>query len=278
MSAGTSIDADAFNAFEAEGWSRRARGYHEFFSSITARAAEPLLDAAAVGSGSGVLDVATGPGYVAAAALARGADATGLDVSSEMVELASRLHREGRFVAGDAERLPFEDRSFDAAVAAFAILHLGRPGLAASELARVVRPGGRVAVSVWDRPTRCRLVGVFIDALAEADASPAAGVPAGPDFFRFADDGELRTLLAEAGFERPEVAELRFTHHLAGPAELWHGMLDGTVRVRAMVERQPQPVRERIRAAFDRLVAEHAGEGGLEIPVAIKIGSARRPR
>lgn len=276
MTADAKIDPDAFNAFEAEGWERRADGYHDFFSSITTRAIEPLLDAAGVGRGSTLIDVATGPGYVAAAAQARGAEATGLDVAAEMVDLAGRLHPGIRFVRGDAEQLPFDDASFDAAVANFAILHLGRPERAAAELERVLRPGGRVALTVWDVPERCRLLGAFVEAVAEARAAPPSGIPAGPDFFRFSDADELTRLLAGAGLAGARVETVEFSHHAASADELWDGMLSGTVRIRALVEGQSDEARRRIRAAFDRLVAGGDSGDGVEIPVAVKLGSARK--
>ena len=155
------IDADAFNAFEAAGWNERAGGYHRFFGSLTTRVIEPLLDAAEVGAKTRVLDLATGPGYAAAASAARGATAVGVDVAGEMVALARRLHPRLEFVQASAERLPFADGSFDAVVGNFLILHLGRPEHAAAEMARVLAPGGKVALSTWDVPERTRLLGVF---------------------------------------------------------------------------------------------------------------------
>lgn len=266
---------DAFNAFEAEGWERRADGYHRFFSAITTRTVEPLLDAAAVERGCSVLDVATGPGYVAARAAARGADATGLDVAAEMVELAARLHPGGRFVRGNAEQLPFDDSSFDAAVANFAILHLARPERAAAELSRVVRDGGRVAVTVWDVPERSRLIGVFVDAVAEAGVSSPASVPSGPDFFRFADEEELTALLFGAGLTEIQVTTLSFSQRIPGADALWNGMLGGTVRTRALVEGQSEEARRLIRAAFDRLVGEYESADGIELPVSVKLAVGR---
>ena len=87
---------------------------------------EPLLDAARIVPGSRVLDVGTGPGDLAAAAMARGATVVGIDVANEMVALARRAHRDIEFRQADAERLPFEDGSFDALVGNFVILHLGQ--------------------------------------------------------------------------------------------------------------------------------------------------------
>src|SRR5690348_15622964 len=112
----STIDADAFNAFEAEGWERQAAGYDAFFGQITSRLIDPLLDAAGVGPGASVLDVATGPGYVAERAAERGAKVVGVDVAEAMVALARGRHRELEFHRADAEALPFPDESFDAVV------------------------------------------------------------------------------------------------------------------------------------------------------------------
>ena len=69
----------AFGEFEKRGWDRAANPYHYHFGGLTRQSSLALLDAARVQTGSKVLDVATGPGYVAASARARGADVIGLD-------------------------------------------------------------------------------------------------------------------------------------------------------------------------------------------------------
>src|SRR3954470_1302731 len=170
----TPVDADAFNAFEAAGWEARSAGYDGFFGRITPRLVEPLLEAAAVRSGTRVLDVATGPGYVAARAAERGAAVVGVDLSESMLALARRLHPDLDVRRGDAEALPFDDGAFDAVVGSFVLLHLGRPEQAAREFARVLASGGAVALTVWDVPQRARFLGVFLDAIAEAGAVPPA--------------------------------------------------------------------------------------------------------
>ena len=75
------IDPDAFNAFEAGGWEAKAAGYDQFFGGITGRLVEPLLDAASVGTGTQMLDLATGPGYAAARGAERGASVVGVDIA-----------------------------------------------------------------------------------------------------------------------------------------------------------------------------------------------------
>lgn len=271
-----SIDPDAFNAFEAAGWERRAEGYHDFFGSITTRVIEQLLDAADVERQVRVLDVGSGPGYVAAACAVRGADVVGVDVAAEMVSLARRLQPELEFRQGDAERLPFADGSFDAVLGNFLVLHVGRPDRVAAELARVLASDGRLALTTWDIPERARLLGVLVDAVAEVGAQPTADVPAGPPIFRFADESEFARLLASAGLGDVDVQTVAFTYRSASSDELWNGLIRGTVRTRALVLAQPEGVQAQIRAAFDRLVRPYATDSGLEIPVSVKLASGRR--
>lgn len=272
------VDPDAFNAFEAAGWEQRAHDYDRFLGSITTRLVDPLLDAAAVETGTRVLDVATGPGYVAARAAQRGASVVGVDVAGAMVALARRLHPGLDVREADAQALPFEGDSFDAVVANFLILHLGRPEQAATEFVRVLAPGGRVALTAWDLPDRARFLGVFLDAVAEAGATPPADLPAGPDFFRFSRDEELDALLGEPGLVDLEVKTIAFTHRVSTPDELWGGLLGGAVRTSALILGQPEEMRHRIREAFDRRVAEYQEADGLELPVSVKLVAGRKPR
>jgi SAM-dependent methyltransferase len=242
------VDPDAFNAFEAAGWEERPAGYDDFFRAITTRVVGPLLDAAAVGPGARVLDVATGPGYVAAEAAARGAFVVGVDVAESMLALARRLHPELEFHSGDAESLWCRDGMFDAVVANFLLLHLGRPERAAAEFARVLTPGGRVALTVWDVPAATRFIGV----------------------------GEFAALLRGAGFQDVEVRTEAFTHVEASRDSLWDGLLRGTVRMSALVLGQPEATRTRIRAAFDGLAGAYETGGHLALPVSVKLASGRK--
>ncbi len=272
-----SIDPDAFNAFEAAGWEQRAAGYHDFFGPITTRVIDQLLDAAEVERGMRVLDAASGPGYVAAACAERGADVVGVDVTAEMVSLARTLCPGLEFRQADAEQLPFVDGSFDAVIANFLILHVGRPEQVAAGLARVLRPGAKLALSTWDVPERARLLGVLVEAVAEAGGQPTTDVPPGPPIFRFADEGEFARLVDGVGLRDVDVRTVAFTHRSSSSEELWNGLIGGTVRTRALVLAQPEGTQAHIRAAFDRLVRPYATDGGLEIPVSVKLASGRKP-
>jgi SAM-dependent methyltransferase len=277
MEAG-SVEAAAFKAFEAEGWTRKAQTYDRLTGRSTARLVVPLLEAAGVESGMRVLDVACGPGHIAAGAAAKGAKPVGIDAAEGMVAVARARYAEIEFQQGDAEWLPFGDASFDAVVAGFVVNHLPRPERALAEFARVVRRGGRVAVTVWDRPGRMRLLGVLGEAVEGTEGVRDPGLPSGgPDPFRFADDAALVALLAGAGLAEPKVRSIGFEQQVADTDELWEGMLAGSVRTAAMIERQPEPVRRRIRANLERAVAPYQSESGIALPVSAKLASGRRP-
>ena len=271
------VDADAFNAFEAAGWEQRAAGYEDFFGAITPRLVEPLLDAAGVGSGTRVLDVASGPGFVAAKAAERGAAVVGVDIADAMLARARRLHPELDFRHGDAEALAFDNDSFDAVVANFALLHLGRPEQAAGEFARVLAPGGRLALTVWDVPEHARFVGVLLDAMAAAGATPPPDIPPGPPFFRFSDEEELAGLLRGQGLDGIGIETLAFSHAEPSADALWRGLLVATVRTSALVLGQTDAMQGRIRAAFDRIVAQYQAGGRLELPVSVKLAAGGKP-
>ena len=120
-------EAEAFKVFEAERWGAQAGTYGGLTGAITSRLAESLLDAAGVRSDWRVLDVATGPGYVAERAAARGARVVGIDLAEGMLELARERVAGVDLLRADAEELPFDDASFDAVVGGFVINHLPHP-------------------------------------------------------------------------------------------------------------------------------------------------------
>jgi ubiquinone/menaquinone biosynthesis C-methylase UbiE len=268
--------SDVFKEFEVAGWREPGRGdaYDAVVGRVTARVAQPLLDAVGVGAGTSVLDVATGTGHVAGAAAARGAHAVGVDISEEMLARARRLYDGVEFVLGDAEELAFEDDAFDAAVAAFLLHHVPSPERVVTELARVAR---RVAVAQWDASERARLIGLLNDAIAAAGIEPSTGRPLGPSRELLARDEELRRLLEGAGLADVRVDTFAFVEPMRGTDELWDGVLGGSVNTRAIVFAQPPDVQRRIRDELDRLVDPHRRDGGIDVPVSVRVASARRP-
>jgi len=112
-----------------------------------------VLRAAGVGPGDELLDVAAGTGNLAIAAARLGAIVTASDLTPAMIEKGrARADAEGvvlEWVEADAEDLPFEDERFDAVTSVFGAMFAPRPDVVASELFRVARPGGTVAMASW---------------------------------------------------------------------------------------------------------------------------------
>jgi SAM-dependent methyltransferase len=116
-------------------------------------ASQVLVDACAISAGQEVLDVAAGNGNLALVAAREGAAVVASDLTPAMVELGrARLAEEGydvEWVVADVEELPFEDGRFDCAASVFGAMFAPRPDVAASEMFRVVRPGGTVGLAAW---------------------------------------------------------------------------------------------------------------------------------
>jgi ubiquinone/menaquinone biosynthesis C-methylase UbiE len=269
--------SELFKAFESSGWSSNAAGYHRLTGRITARVADALLDAAGVGSGVRVLDAGCGPGDLCAAAAARGAQPVGVDIAAGMVGAARAAHPELDFREADVEDLPFASESFDAALAAFVVNHLPHPERAARELRRVLAPRGRVAVAMWDQPERVAFLGLLDAAMEAAHVNRTLAFPPGPPAYRFADEGQLRALLEDAGFTGVAIEELAFAYAIEGLDELWDGLLTGSVRTAAQLRALDDDERARVRGALEELLEDRRSTGGLELETAVKLAVGLSP-
>ena len=270
-------EAERLRAFERQGHDALATSYHAFFAAVTALATGPLLDAVHLRPGTRLLDVATGPGALAAEAANRGARPVGIDLSPQMTELARRLHPGIDFREADVERLPFADDTFDAVVCAFGLGHFPRPEIAVAECVRTLLRGGRVAFSWWDDPSRQRIQGIFRDAIAEVGISMPPDVPKGHDVYRFSNTGEFLRLLEGAGLTEVAVIEHATTYSVSDTDTLWRGGLGSLVLTGAAIRQQDKPTQDLIRSAFERRASIYRSPDGLRLPVAFKVGSGRQP-
>ena len=270
------IDPAAFHDFEHTGWQRAAEHYGDAFGALTAQTAGPLLDAAGVVSGARLLDVATGPGFIAAAASALGASVTGLDFSAAMIAEARRRQAPAiTFREGDAEALPFEDASFDAVVMNFGLLHLARPDTALAEARRVLRPGGRYAFTIWAAPEQAVAFGMAQRAL-QALGKPDVPLPEGPPFFRFSDANECRRTLEGVGFSAVAVTTLPLEWRLTSADAVFDALSRGGVRTAAVLRAQTPEALAAIRDAIRREVQTYARGDGFILPMPAVLASATR--
>jgi ubiquinone/menaquinone biosynthesis C-methylase UbiE len=270
------MNLSSFHLFEQSGWQRAADRYGDAFGGLTRQTIPALLNAAGVTAGMRLLDVASGPGYVAAAAVAAGATAVGVDFSSEMVDLAGRLYPGIQFQEGDAESLAFADGSFDAVAINFGVLHLARPDAALSEACRVLVTGGRCAFTVWAKPEVSVGFGIVLRAV-ETHGRMDVPMPEGPPFFRFSDPVEAARSLAAAGFIDPRVEQIPLVWRLDSVDALYDAFLEGAVRTAALLKAQTPKATAKIRQAVRAAVETYRRGTVFELPMAAVLSSGRRP-
>jgi SAM-dependent methyltransferase len=269
------VTEPTFREFEHAGWERAAAHYGDAFGRLTMQAVPALLDAAAAVGGTRLLDVACGPGFVAAAAVDRGAIVSAVDFAPAMVEAARRRYPALDVREGDAESLAFEDASFDAVVMNFGMLHLAHPDAAIAEGRRVLAPGGRYAFTVWAPPAQAVGFGMTLRAI-ETHGNPNVPLPEGPPFFRFSDAVEMRGALAAAGFSDMRVRVLELTWRLSSSDEVFDAVSRGGVRMSAVLRAQTPEAFEAIRAAVRREVETYRSGEAFRIPMHAMLASATR--
>jgi ubiquinone/menaquinone biosynthesis C-methylase UbiE len=265
----------AFGEFEKCGWEKAADPYHHHFAALTQQSSEALLDAACVQAGSKVLDVATGPGYVAAKAHQRGADAIGLDTSPAQIDLARKNYPGIEFQQGDAEHLAFEPALFDAVVMGLCLLHLPNAERGIAEAYRVLKPGGYFAATVWAKPEHNPTFRIMLGAIERHGTK--VDLPPGPPFFRFADAEETGRVLIAAGFVEPKTQLVPQYWQLASPDDAFAAFEEGTVRTAAMLRAQPEQAYQMIKRAVREEVLAFAQGGICVIPTPVALSSARKP-
>jgi SAM-dependent methyltransferase len=265
------IDLEAFRSFERTAHDKLAESYHDAFSVVTDRAIEPLLDAARIGVGTRLLDVASGPGTLAAQAAERGAHVVGIDIAPAMVTLARKLHPHVDFREASAEDLPFAPSSLDSVVSSFGIGHFSRPERALAEFARVLVPKGRAVLSWWDGFAQNRINGIFFDAINELGVKAPGSLPSGPSVDQFSSADKFAEILRSSGFEVIGIDYVSFSHPIQSVDELWNLALGSFVRVSTVIRAQNPDVQERIRRTVEQAARQYASPNGFEIPIAFRV-------
>jgi SAM-dependent methyltransferase len=251
----------------ARGWGRR----QEWLREMGAAVSQWLIDAARLQPGQQVLELAAGPGetgFLAAEVIEPGGRLLSSDQSEAMVELArSRADELGLknvdFKVIHAEWIDLPVASVDAVICRWGYMLVADPLAALQETRRVLRPGGRVALAVWDAADVNPWAAVPGAELIRRGILPASS-PGTPGPFALGDRDRLAALLDEAGFTEIELATVDVVHAAASFDDWWEAHLDTSAVTRTAVE--GRDLTELLVALRKRLAPFTAADGSISLP------------
>jgi SAM-dependent methyltransferase len=233
-------------------------GPYERIEEINMPMHEAVMERLTLRPGERLVDVGCGAGGIALLAARRGADVVGLDLAPVLVESARvRAAAEelaATFEVGDAERLPYGDGEFDVVVSTIGAMFAPDPRAVAAELARVCRPGGRLAFTAWVSESG---IGDMFRVVARF-RPPPDGVP---NPFEWGREDVLRARLGDA-FEL-EVEELDIPYRPVSGEDAWERFSTSFGPVKTTAEALGPEERERFRQAFVDLHEASRGPDGI---------------
>jgi SAM-dependent methyltransferase len=279
------MDAEAYRADARERWEAAAPGWARAREAMQRDAMEVsrwLLDAARLQPGHTVLELAAGPadtGLMAAELVAPGGTAIITDNADAMVEIARARAKEVgatnvEIRPMEAEWIDLPAASVDAVLCRWGYMLLADPEAALRETRRVLRPGGRVALSAWAGPEANPWIALMGQTMIErglVEPEP----PGMPGPFAFARPGLVEELLDAAGFEDVEVAPLDFAFHAPGLDEWWDHAIQTSGRFSRLVAGLSPAEHYALRDAIDEAYAVYVRDDGtLEIPARALMAAA----
>ena len=259
------FDPEAVVQAEREAWTRSAPIYVENTAKLTSHAVNHLLEAAELTSDSQALEVGCGPGHVTAMMAATGATVTGVDLVPAMIETARALHPDTEFVEANAERMPFEDDTFDVVLVNFSIHHFARPNVVCAEIRRVLKPGGRF---VFAGPIEPLEFVAFIEGLTQHHTMEV--LAHGPLYLE-ATREDYEQLVSDAGFASYDVTVQQITLHL----DDLKPVLETGWEV-CDLSTLPQDTQDRIRETTIQRAAPYKTDDGYAFPDRIVVGTATK--
>jgi SAM-dependent methyltransferase len=217
------------------------------------------------------LDVGCGDGVTsveAARLVAPSGAVVGVDISAPMLDLARRgANAAGvdyvQFLEADAQTHPFLDASFEVVISRFGVTFFADPAAAFANLARSLRPDGRLVLVCWQEPTKIEWAALAIGAAAAHLGPPDFGPPGAPGPFALADGRRLRGLLDGAGFRDVTVEPVTRPHRVGANVEDVVSFITSLEETRALFAGKSQ---DRVTAAVHGMresLTRYAGPQGV---------------
>ncbi|HEV7807613.1 MAG TPA: methyltransferase domain-containing protein [Solirubrobacteraceae bacterium] len=280
-----SYDPSEFRQGSRERWERAAAGWaaqRAVFQAAARPVSGWLVDAIEPQPGHRVLEIAAGPGdtgLLAAELIAPGGTLVSTDAAEAMVELARARAAElgidnAEFRTMDAEWLDLPTASMDAVIARWGYMLLADPATALREARRVLRPGGRVALSAWTAPDENPWASVPLAELVAMGAAPTPD-PGEPNMFAFRDPATIQALLEDAGFTDVVVDQLELVWHYDALDDWWDTQLDLSSGLAKGVAALTPAERDDLRDAIDRRLQTYVRpDGSVVLPGRTHVAAA----
>lgn len=262
----------------AAGWARREAAMRAFGAPVS----NWMVEAIHPQPGHRVLDLAAGigeTGFLAAELVAPGGSVITSDQAEAMLDGArARAQELGlrnvEFKVINAEWIDLPVASVDAVLCRWGFMLMADPGAALSEARRVLRPGGRIALAVWDEASRNPWLTVPGGLLRERGLVPAP-VPGTPGPLSLGDAARLRDLLDGAGFEDIEIDAVALEQRHPDFASYWETQLDLSRNFHDAVMDLAPAEMEALRAELQRRLAPYTGaDGVVRLPASSLVAAA----
>ncbi len=223
------------------------------------------------GNANMVLDVAAGTGEpgLTIAPMLKGGKVTITDLSADMLEIARENATRRGIIniethACDVCELPFTDNTFDAVSCRFGFMFFPDMLLAAKEMARVLKPGGRIATSVWNVPEKNFWVTAIMGTISKNMELPMPP-PGAPGMFRCAKDGFMADLFAQAGLKNISVKEVAGKMNCKTTDVYWNMMTEVGAPIVAALSKADDAMIEKIKKEVYQLVNQKFSDGNILI-------------
>jgi len=271
------FDAARFKAMERAGFNRIARHYDEG-AHLRESLQDALVAAAAPLPGECWLDVASGPGLLARA-MAPKVQPSGWVLATDIAE-AMLAHARAQakdtnllWAAVDAEHPCLPDGLFDGVSIGLGLFVFPHPERALAELGRCLKPGGRIALSVWGAPGTVPLIERAQQCIARQLPPPKV---ARPSVFRFGEPAVLTGLLGDTGFDDLCLTPHEFSCHFSTAGDYWDAFLALAGGAAEALSRLPAQKQQQLRASVTDELADFAAADGYHVPARTLIATARR--
>lgn len=270
-----------YKNYTLETWDACAEKYLPFLRQL-APFHSFMLDRLNPQPGEQVLDVATGPGEPAmsiAAKVAPEGHVTGVDLSPSMVKVAKknaakRMLKNIDFLTMDAEKLRLPSEHYDTATSCFGFQIITNPDAAIAELFRILKPGGRAALTVWSKGDKTPALNVIIGPMLEHAEPDENGYLPTP--YELGGQGELAGKLEKQGFTDTEETRTTNFYSAKSPDEYLDMMLNGTPLGHSLSEESPR-IQKKILEKAHKNLKPYKGANGLRIPAECVLIIASKP-